>query len=66
MEATGIYHEALAYSLHAAGAEVSLVNPAQVRDYARSLGVRNNTDKKDSWVIGHYRATQQVRRSRPS
>jgi transposase len=65
MEATGIYHEALAYALHAAGAEVSLVNPAKVRDYARSLGVRNKTDKKDSWVIAHYGATQQVRRWQP-
>ncbi len=65
MEATGIYHEALAYALHTAGAEVSLVNPAKVRDYARSLGVRTKTDKKDSWVIAHYGATQQVRRWQP-
>ena len=65
MEATGVYHEALAYALYTAGAEVSLVNPAQVREYARSLGVRNKTDKKDSWVIAHYGATQQVRRWQP-
>jgi transposase len=65
MEATGIYHEALAYALHTAGAEVSLVNPAQVREYARSLGIRNKTDKKDSWVIAHYGATQRVRRWQP-
>ena len=40
MEATGIYHEALAHALHAAGTKVSVVNPALVRDYAKSLGVR--------------------------
>lgn len=40
MEATGIYHEALAYALHAAGTKVFVVNPAVVRDYAKSLGVR--------------------------
>ena len=40
MEATGIYHEALAHALHAAGTKVSVVNPAWVRDYAKSLGTR--------------------------
>jgi len=58
MEATGIYHEALAYTLHGAGANVSVVNPAYMRSYAKSLGVRSKTDKKDSVVIARYGATQ--------
>ena len=65
MEATGIYHEALAYALHEAGAKVSVVNPAQMREHAKSLGTRTKTDKKDSWVIAHYGATQQPRLWQP-
>jgi transposase len=59
MEATGIYHEALAYALHQSGARVSVVNPAKIKSHARSLGVRTKTDKKDSLVIAHYGATMQ-------
>jgi len=58
MEATGIYHEALAYALHKAGAKVSIVNPAHMSSYAKSLGSRSKTDKKDSVVIARFGATQ--------
>jgi len=61
MEATGIYHEALAYALHRAGAQVSVVNPAHIRDYARSLGTRSKTDKKDSMVITRFGHTHSLR-----
>ena len=57
MEATGIYHEALAYALHGAGAVVSVVNPAYIHNYAKSQGSRIKTDKKDSITIAHYGAT---------
>jgi len=59
MEATGVYHEALAYAMHKAGASVSVVNPAKISHYAKSLGVRRKTDKKDSLVLARYGATQQ-------
>lgn len=59
MEATGIYHEALAYALYEAGANVSVVNPAQISSYGKSFGVRSKTDKKDSLVIARFGATQQ-------
>jgi transposase len=65
MEATGIYHEALAYRLHEAGAKVSVVNPAQLRDYAKCLGTRTKTDKKDSLVIARYGASQRPRLWQP-
>lgn len=65
MEATGIYHEAVAYALHRAGAKVSVVNPAQIRDYAKSLGTRTKTDKKDSVVITRFGLTQQPRLWQP-
>ena len=48
MEATGIYHETLAYLLFEAGAQVSVINPARLKSYAKSLGVRTKTDKQDS------------------
>ena len=65
MEATGIYHEALAYALHKAGAQVSVVNPAQIKDFGKSLGVRTKTDKKDSMVIARYGMTQHPRLWQP-
>lgn len=58
MEATGVYHEALAYALHDAGAQVSIVNPARVRDYARSLGTLSKNDRKDSVILARYGMTQ--------
>jgi transposase len=61
MEATGIYHEGLAYALHEAGVRVSVVNPAQLRDYAKSLGSRSKTDARDALVIARFGATQQPR-----
>lgn len=54
MEATGIYHEALAYRLSAAGAGVSVADPMKVHHFARSYGVRSKTDKKDSVILARY------------
>ncbi len=65
MEATGIYHEGLAYALHEAGARVSVVNPTQLRDYAKSLGARTKTDKKDALVIARFGVSQQPRLWQP-
>jgi len=56
LEATGVYHEALSYALFSMGAKVSVVNPAFVRDFAKGLGVRGKTDKKDSMVLARYSA----------
>ena len=56
MEATGIYHEPLAYWLHDHGVQVSVVNPAYVRDFAKGLGSVHKTDKKDSVILARYGA----------
>ncbi|MBN7799208.1 IS110 family transposase [Parahaliea mediterranea] len=58
MEATGVYHEALAYALYDAGAQVSVVNPTRIRDFAKSLGAHSKNDRKDSVVIARYGMTQ--------
>jgi len=58
MEATGVYHESLAYMLHEAGARVSVINPARIKEYGKSLGVQSKNDKKDSVVIARFGMTQ--------
>jgi len=65
LEATGVYHEALAHALHEGGAQVAVLNPLQVKRYAESLGRRSKTDKNDSVVLARYGATQQPRRWQP-
>ena len=54
LEATGVYHENVAYYLHDHGLSVSIINPAYVKSYGDSLGSRNKTDKKDSVLLAHY------------
>jgi transposase len=57
MEPTGVYHEPAALALIDAGLTLSLVNPAQLRQFARGLGVKNKTDKADSTVLARYGET---------
>ncbi len=56
MEATGVYHEQAAMALADAGIMVSIVNPAQVKDFGRGLAVRTKTDGVDSFVLARYGA----------
>lgn len=44
LEGTGVYHEQAALALFDNGVTVSIVNPAQVKDFGRSLGIRTKTD----------------------
>jgi transposase len=54
MEATGTYWTALAVALDAAGFHVSVVNPAQIHSYARSLPRRAKTDALDAQLIAQF------------
>jgi transposase len=56
MEATGVYHEQAALTLADAGVAVSIVNPAQAKDFGRGLAVRTKTDGVDSFVLARYGA----------
>lgn len=56
MDATGVYHEQAAMALADAGVIVSIVNPAQVKDFGRGLAVRTKTDGVDSFVLARYGA----------
>jgi transposase len=54
MEATGGFETIVAAALAAAGLPVVVVNPAQVRAFARALGKRAKTDPIDAGVIAHF------------
>jgi transposase len=55
LEATGIYHLDLALALHRAPRiEVSVLNPASVRDFGRALMERSKTDRVDAGVLLSY------------
>jgi len=54
MEATGVYHEALAQWLHDRGCRVIVANPARVRDYARGIGLLHKSDKVDARALLRY------------
>lgn len=54
MEATGIYHEALAEWLFKQGYRVCVLNPAQPAFYARSQLQRVKTDKVDAKLLADY------------
>jgi transposase len=54
MEATGRYWEALALQLHDAGHRVSVVNPCQVKNFARSKLTRNKTDRVDADLVAEF------------
>jgi len=56
MEGTGVYHEQAAIALCDAGVTVSIVNPAQVKDFGKGLAVRTKTDSIDSLVLARYGA----------
>ena len=54
MEATGVYHEAVAEFLHNAGCRVSVANPLHVKRFAESRGTRTKTDKLDPVILALY------------
>lgn len=54
LEATSVYHEACATALHDAGLTVSVVNPARVREFAKSLGLLTKTDTADARVLARF------------
>jgi transposase len=54
MEATGAYHEALAYFLEGKGHDVSIVLPNKISNYFRTLDVKTVTDKTASEAITRF------------
>jgi transposase len=56
LEATGGLEIPVANSLQAAGLPVVVVNPRQVRDFAKALGQLAKTDRLDARVLAHFAA----------
>ena len=54
VEATGGFETVVAASLCAAGLPVVVVNPAQVRAFARAVGKRAKTDPIDAAIIARF------------
>ena len=66
LEATGGYENIVAASLSSAGLPLVVVNPAQVRAFAKALGQRAKTDPIDARVIARFaEATKPVVRPLP-
>jgi transposase len=57
MEATGGYESPVAAALGTAGVPVAVVNPRQIRDYARATGQLAKTDRLDARIIALFAAT---------
>ena len=54
LEASGGLETLAASELHAAGLTVAVVNPRQVREFARSLGSLGKTDRLDALVLAQF------------
>jgi transposase len=54
LEATGGYERRLAAELVTAGHRTAIVNPRQVRDFARGIGVLAKNDRVDARVLAIY------------
>ncbi len=66
MEATGPYHETAAQTLYEAGTTVSVVNPKQIKDYAKGIGHKAKNDPQDALALADYGAKQHPRPWQPS
>ena len=56
LEATGGLEIRVVSALHTAGLPVVVVNPRQVRDFAKALGQLAKTDRLDARVLAHFAA----------
>jgi transposase len=54
LEATGGYQRAMVAALAAAGLPVAVVNPRQVRDFAKATGQLARTDAVDARALAHF------------
>lgn len=66
LEATGGWERTLVAELHERGLSVSVVNPRQVRAFARAQGQLAKTDRLDAQVIAQFAARMQPAPHEPS
>ncbi|WP_240894365.1 IS110 family transposase [Parapedobacter sp. SGR-10] len=65
MEATGVYHESLAYYLCNIKKQVSVVLPNKIGNYARTLDIKTITDKSASQAIARFGLERQLESWQP-
>lgn len=56
MEATGNYWLELAFNLHNAGFQVSVVNPKRIKKHGEALLQRHKSDPLDAWLVADFAA----------
>ncbi|MCE0497037.1 MAG: IS110 family transposase, partial [Methylacidiphilales bacterium] len=66
LETTGGYERPLVEALHAAAVPLSVVNPRQVRDFARAQGRLAKTDRIDARVLVDYAVALRPRPTAPA
>jgi Transposase and inactivated derivatives len=59
-EATGGYERLAVKALQAAGIPVTVINPRQARDYARSLNLLSKTDKQDALLLARFAQSRKL------
>lgn len=65
-EATGGYQNKFVAHLHAKGILVSVINPRQIRDFARSRNILAKTDKLDAAVLAAFGAANSPEADAPT
>jgi transposase len=65
LEATGHYSEALADYLHQKNIKVSVVNPMQIKNYAKAILARHKNDTLDARTIALYAQVAPLREFQP-
>lgn len=65
LEATGSYSDAVALYLYEQGYVVSVLNPAVLVDYRKSVNMRSKTDTLDARLLARYAHEQRPRAWKP-
>jgi transposase len=64
-ESTGGFERALVLALSQAGADFHVSNPGQVRSFAKAIGWRAKTDRKDAHLLVEYAKTRDIKADLP-
>lgn len=65
MEATGVYHEHLAYYLSQHDQSVAVVLPTKMKNYVKSLDRKSKTDRLDAHAIAQFGLERPLERWQP-
>jgi transposase len=65
MEATGVYHEHLAWYLHQTNFQVYIILPLRAKRYLQSLGVKSKNDKIDAQGLADMGLQQELNQWKP-